>query len=509
MSDNPFSEPDDSDRTVIRPSPGGRRPAGPAAPQPQQPAQPAQPSPFASPFTPGPTQPQQASPFPSQQPASPFGQPASPFDQQPASPFGGAPATPPQQAGRASPFAAAAVPSEGAETITFGLNPLITAAAPMLQLLGRLRNTYSQPNVDDLRERAIQQMRAFEANARDGGVPRELLAPAHYALCASVDDVVLNTPWGSSGAWGARSLVSSFHQEVRSGERFFVLLNQMRENPGTFLPVLELMYLCLSLGFQGQYRLRPQGPGEVERIREDVYTIIMRQRQAHDPALSPHWQGVNAPYKPARAVVPSWVMAVIALFVIGGLFVWFSTDLSNASEDTFGRLIGAPLARMPNITRAAPVRPPPPPPVVEPEPLYVFLKPEIDAGLVTVLGNHAMPIVRIKNKGMFPSGSSALNQGYVNLMSRIGEALKKEKGPVEVVGYTDNQPIHTVRFPSNYELSKARAEAARDYIDRALGQPGRIKAEGRADADPVDSNATEAGREQNRRIEVVLRREGG
>jgi type VI secretion system protein ImpK len=458
MSDDPFSEPDDSERTVIRPVPGGRRPAAPATPQP------AAPSPFESRTMP-----------------------------------------PPQQA---APMAAAPLPAEGAETISFGLNPLVAAAAPLLQLLGRLRTTYSQPNVDDLRERAIQQVRAFERQARDSGVPLEQLRPAHYALCASIDDVVLNTPWGSSGSWGARSLVSSFHQEVRSGERFFAVLGQMRENPGSYLPVLELMYLCLSLGFQGQYRLSPRGPGELERLREDVYTIIVRQRQAADPALSPHWQGVNAPYKPARAVVPSWVMGAAALVVVGGLFVWFSSGLNAASDDVFGHMITAPLAHMPNIQRAAPVRPPPPPPVVQPEPLYVFLKPEIDQGLVTVLGDHAMPIVRIRNRGMFPSGSATVAPGYVHLLERIGEALKAEKGPVQVVGYTDNQPIHTVQFPSNYQLSKQRAEAARDIIVRALGDPGRVTAEGRADADPIAPNTTPDGRDQNRRIEVTLRRQG-
>ena len=78
-------------------------------------------------------------------------------------------------------------------------------------------------------------------------MPIEQLRPAHYALCASLDDVVLNTPWGSSGGWATRSLVSTFHQEVRSGERFFDLLDaDVRQNPGMFLPVLELMYLCLS-----------------------------------------------------------------------------------------------------------------------------------------------------------------------------------------------------------------------------------------------------------------------
>ena len=464
MSDDPFAEPDDSDKTVIRPAPGGRR----ATPQPA--------------------------------PASPFGAPPP----QSAPPLGG------QGQQRASAFDSAPMPQagSGAETIQFGLNPLIMAAAPLLQLLGRLRMTLSAPNVDDLRERTVRQVRQFETSARDAGVPNEQLRPAHYALCASIDDVVLNTPWGSQGGWAARSLVSTFHQEVRAGERFFRILEDLKVTPATYLSVLELMYYCLSLGFLGQYRLPPHRPGEIDRIREDLYTLIARQRAATDPALSPHWQGVNSPYRPSRAVVPTWVMAAAALAVIGGLFIWFSSSLNAASDETFSAMLAAPQTSMPAITRVAPVRPPevvqPPPP----EPLYVFLKPEIDQGLVTVLGDHAMPIVRIRNQGMFPSGSATVSQGYYNLLARIGEALKQEKGPVQVIGYTDNQPIHTVRFPSNYQLSTARAEAARDLVVRALGDPGRVTAVGKADADPVAPNNTDEGRNQNRRIEVVLRRQG-
>ena len=77
-----------------------------------------------------------------------------------------------------------------------------------------------------------------------------------------------------------------------------------------------------------------------------------------------------------------------------------------------------------------------------------------------------------------------------------------------VDGYTDNQPIHTVQFPSNYQLSAARAEAARAIIVRTLGDPGRVTAQGHADANPVAANTTPQGREENRRIEVVLRRQG-
>ena len=74
---------------------------------------------------------------------------------------------------------------------------------------------------------------------------------------------------------------------------------------------------------------------------------------------------------------------------------------------------------------------------------------------------------------------------------------------MEVDGYTDNQPIRTLRFPSNYALSTARAEAARADLSKAI-EAGRLTAEGRADADPIAPNTTEQGRAANRRIEIVL-----
>jgi type VI secretion system protein ImpK len=453
MSDNPFEE--DSDRTVIRPSPGGRRPA-PAAP-----------------------------------PAEPF-------------------------AARPLPAAAAPISRGDAESITFGVNPLVAAAGPLLSLIARLARTYSQPNAADLRERTLQQIRAFEEAALRANVPREQVVKARYVLCASLDDIAQNTEWGRDGMWASRPLVAGFREGLRgmegiqSGVGFFRLLDDAKRNPGTELPLLELIYLCLSLGFLGELRIDQRPMAALDRIRQDLYTVIANQRPAADAGLSPHWTGENAPYKPPRAVVPSWVIGAGALAIIGGMFVWLSTSLSASSDDVFDRMLSAPLAHMPQIARTAPVRPPPPPPpqAVAPEPLYVFLKPEIDQGLVTVLGDHAMPIVRIRNRGLFASGSATVSPGYVGLLERIGQAMKAEKGPVQVVGYTDNQPIRTVRFPSNFELSKARADAAEAIIVRALGDPGRVSADGRADADPVTSNETPEGRDDNRRIEVVLRRQG-
>jgi type VI secretion system protein ImpK len=204
MSDNPFAEPEDDNRTIIRPNPGRRRP-------------------------------------PSTEPAGKAsGEQPSPQD---------------------GPAKRSAGMAEGTENLAIGSDALTAAAAPLLQLMARLRNTASPPDSGDLYQRTVRQIRVFEQETRDKGIPLEQLRPAHYALCASLDDVVLNTPWGSSGNWSERSLVSTFHQEVRSGERFFDVLRQMSDNPGKYLPVIKLMYLCMSLGFVGQYRLSRRGIG--------------------------------------------------------------------------------------------------------------------------------------------------------------------------------------------------------------------------------------------------------
>jgi type VI secretion system protein ImpK len=105
---------------------------------------------------------------------------------------------------------------------------------------------------------------------------------------------------------------------------------------------------------------------------------------------------------------------------------------------------------------------------------------------------------------LFGSGSAVVEQDDVALLAKIGAALSHEQGSVTVIGYTDNQPIHTLQFPSNLDLSTARAQAAAAIIDESIGDESRLTAKGLGDADPVASNDTADGRAQNRRVEVVM-----
>jgi type VI secretion system protein ImpK len=238
-----------------------------------------------------------------------------------------------------------------------------------------------------------------------------------------------------------------------------------------------------------------------------VKRLIPAGPDLYSTELSQHWGGIDAPYQPSRGGLPVWVIYAAALAVCGAMFVWVSGTLNAASDDHYARMLAAPPGQMPVIARAAPVQPPVAP--LEPnilDRLRNSLRTDIDAGVVSVVGTPATPVFRIRNGSGFLAGGSVLQPGLAGVLERIGTMLKNEPGTVQIIAYTDNQAIRTVRFPSNFQLSDARAKAARAAIARTIGDASRLRSEGRADADPVMSNATADGREQNRRIEVVLHR---
>jgi type VI secretion system protein ImpK len=273
--------------------------------------------------------------------------------------------------------------------------------------------------------------------------------------------------------------------------------------------VIELMYVCISLGMQGRYRLASRGPADLDRVREKTYALLMRLRRPAERALSVHWQGIAAPYRPLRAGLPVWVAAAGAVGLLALIYVLLTFRLNDASDRLFEAELALPPGHMPAIAHTPPPLPAPvtPQPTPERDKLAGLLAPEVASKRVSIAGTDAVPIVRIQTSGMFKSGSAEIEPSFLPLLQRIGEALKTEPGQVSVIGYTDNVPIHTVAFPSNYQLSSARAKAAAAIVGAAM-DPSRLSVEGRADAEPIAPNDTPAGREQNRRIELVLRRSG-
>lgn len=412
----------------------------------------------------------------------------------------------------APPATPMAVPA-GAQAVPvpeIGANALIAAATPLLAAIGRLGEDRGRaPDPDRLKRGMVEAVRAFEQRALATGRDTRTLRAARYALCATIDDVVLNTPWGSGSSWTQQSLTSLFHNEVTGGDRFFEILEQMQQDLGRHAEVVELMYVCASLGFEGRYRVMPRGTAALTEMRDSVYRTIRQRRGDFERELSPHWRGLDTAYRPLAQRVPVWMLGLGTLTALGVIYLIFNFSLAAASDIPFTELAGLPPREAQAVPRAAAV---PPPQVVAIAPAAVpgkpglrqFLEPDVKAGLVQVLEDPQAVTVRLLNRDMFASGSATLNAAALPLLGRIGAALRDEKGDVTVNGYTDNQPIHTVQFPSNWQLSQARADVVAKALAAQLADPKRVHAAGKGDTAPLAPNATAEGRQQNRRTDVVL-----
>ena len=121
----------------------------------------------------------------------------------------------------------AAEPGQRVDMTQTGINPLVAAASSLLGLAIRVKNKATHSDVDGLRQRVMGELRQFENAAVKSGAAQETVRAAHYAVCATVDDLILNTPWGSRSVWTSLGMVSTFHKGVSGGERFFDMLKHL------------------------------------------------------------------------------------------------------------------------------------------------------------------------------------------------------------------------------------------------------------------------------------------
>ncbi len=140
------------------------------------------------------------------------------------------------------------------------------------------------------------------------------------------------------------------------------------------------------------------------------------------------------------------------------------------------------------------------------EMLRRLLKTEIKEGQIDVESTSRTILIRIREKGSFASGSALLNSSFVGVIDKIANALTQIEGRIAVEGHTDNIPINTFAYPSNWDLSAARSVAVvRRMLDIAPLKPTRVTASGFADTRPQAVNSTFEGRARNRRVEIVVK----
>ena len=133
------------------------------------------------------------------------------------------------------------------------------------------------------------------------------------------------------------------------------------------------------------------------------------------------------------------------------------------------------------------------------------LKTEIADGLISVETHEESIIIRIKEKGSFESGDATLKEEFYNTLERITEEIAHTPGRVTISGHTDNIPINTYRFRSNWELSASRAVSVLQFmVSSGLLNPGNLEVNGFADTQPLVPNNSPKNRAINRRVEIKI-----
>lgn len=125
-------------------------------------------------------------------------------------------------------------------------------------------------------------------------------------------------------------------------------------------------------------------------------------------------------------------------------------------------------------------------------------------GISVVEGEDGITL-RIDNNLLFASGQAALTPRGEGVLDGLVETLSSVDGNISVVGHTDNLPINTARFPSNWELSAGRAISVLRYLATQGVSKDRLRAIGYADTQPLESNDSPAGRAANRRVELLIK----
>ena len=133
------------------------------------------------------------------------------------------------------------------------------------------------------------------------------------------------------------------------------------------------------------------------------------------------------------------------------------------------------------------------------------LNPEIQRREVSMSMRREGLVVSLKEMGFFDSGSANVRPGALDAISRLSVVLKERPENLRIEGHTDNIPIHTARFASNWELSTSRATGLIQLLITNYGlPPSHLSAAGYGEFHPVASNDTAEGRAQNRRLDVVI-----
>lgn len=360
----------------------------------------------------------------------------------------------------------------------------------------QLRQMSTQPDQSKLFNELVASIKEITENLRKAGQPDEIIVTSRYLICSFIDEMILNTPWGATSRWATQSLLSFFHKEAQGGAKFFDIMKKIEQQSARYIDLIELIYICLSLGYLGKYRIQADGISQVSAVQENLYQQIRQIRQHQDMPLSRITEGINTRKSALIQGKALWLSATISIAILLIAYGTLLFDLNNRSDPVaiHARSLSMNIPPLIKKTRSVASTP------------YQTVSYN---DLAQDIANESLDIEKtpegikfiLFGDGLFNSGSARVNN--TGLIDRISNAIVHSQGTIKVIGHTDDIPIRTLEFPSNLYLSKQRASAIANLLKQRLNNRD-IQIEGMADLQPLLPNNSAANRASNRRVEILF-----
>jgi len=379
-----------------------------------------------------------------------------------------------------------------------GENKLLSYASDLLILAGNLRTLDPNNTVEQLRRDIENLFSQFDRQLAQDNTVEEVALTARYLLCCLIDELALTTPWGIESAWSHQTLLGKYHNETSGGEKFFLVANKLLEQPQRNIDLIELAYVCLSLGFRGKYRLVASGESDVVQISHLLYQPISLYRPVSSD-LSPAWQGAPDTTQTFEKRFPSSLFFLVLGFIFIAVYIALLSNLHAKSGPLYEKIeaIGwddfvlQVTEQQPanlNITDIAST-------------ISSSLPDAIAKKQVAVDVKDGMVILRLISTQLFASGSSQVNTNELPNVNALVRALSPFTDSMIIVGHTDS----TGRADSNWVISRKRAEAVEKWIQTADTQLQQTVTRGVADTQPlVEETDSDFNQSLNRRVELIL-----
>lgn len=158
------------------------------------------------------------------------------------------------------------------------INKIIDCASPLIALIMRIGTLSRFHDIEDLHKRCRTEIDAIELELHKEGYDRVTALAFRYCLCSVIDETVLVTPWGEKSGWSQNSLLAIYHQETWGGEKFFEIVIKLMDDPHRYIDLIEFLYLCMVLGYEGRYRPQHNGKLNLEAFMKEVHDVIRKER---------------------------------------------------------------------------------------------------------------------------------------------------------------------------------------------------------------------------------------